>query len=84
MHAPTETYTRPVIHLRQDMWNGRMNAKELRSYPDRAKALGVSRTTIYRIESGETKPGVEFIARVLDAFDDLCFEDIFEIKRMAA
>lgn len=84
MHAPSGTPKRPVIHLRQDQWDRHMNDEELRTYPDRAKRLGVSRTTIYRIESGETKPGVDFIAATLATFSNLRFEDLFEIKRSAA
>jgi DNA-binding XRE family transcriptional regulator len=80
MHAP---YSQPVIRLRKDRWDRHMNAKELRTHPDRAKVLGMSRQAVYRIESGETKPGTAFIAAVLDVFSDLRFEDVFEIKRVA-
>jgi DNA-binding XRE family transcriptional regulator len=61
-----------------------MNAKDLTTPHARAERIGVNRTTVARIEDGETKPGYEFIAAVLDAFADLKFEDIFEIERAAS
>lgn len=60
-----------------------MKDKELATPVERAERLGVSRTTVVRIEEGETKPGYEFIAAVLDTFTDIRFEDVFEIVRAA-
>jgi transcriptional regulator with XRE-family HTH domain len=61
-----------------------MNAKNLATPHARAERIGVSRTTVARIEEGETKPGHEFIAAVLNAFTDIRFEDVFEVDGVAA
>lgn len=82
MHEPQET--RPVIRLRRGEWNRRMVAKELATHHARAERIGVSRTTIGRIEGGKMAPGEDFIAAVLDAFTDLRFEDVFEVERVAS
>lgn len=82
MHEPQKT--RPTIRLRRGEWDRRMTAKELETHLARAERIGVSRTTVGRIESGEIKPGEEFIAAVLDAFADLKFENVFEVVRVAA
>lgn len=73
--------TRPTIRLRRGEWDRRMTAKDLATRRARADRIGVSHTTIGRIEEGEMKPGGEFIAAVLNAFGDLRFEDVFEIDR---
>lgn len=71
---------KPVIRLRQKEWERRMKVKELATPNARADRLGFNRTTVVRIERGETKPGHEFIAAVLNAFPDVRFEDIFEVS----
>jgi len=75
---------KPVIRLRRNEWDRRMNAKNLATPNARAERLGFSRTTVARIEKGETKPGYEFIAAVLDAFPDVRFEDVFEVGKVAS
>ncbi|MEV0994584.1 helix-turn-helix domain-containing protein [Nonomuraea sp. NPDC050202] len=72
--------SRPVIRLRQAEWDRRMIAKKLATPNARAERLGFSRTTIARIEKGETKPGHEFVAAVLHTFADIRFEDVFEVE----
>jgi transcriptional regulator with XRE-family HTH domain len=44
---------------------------------ERAKAIGVSHTTISRLRSGKLRPGGRFIAATLAALN-VRFEDIFE------
>lgn len=61
-----------------------MTAKALATRRARADRIGVSHTTVGRIEEGEMKPGGEFIAAVLDAFGDIRFEDVFEVERAAS
>lgn len=58
-----------------------MDAKKLATPLARAERIGVSRWTVARVEEGDTKPGIDFIAAVLDAFTDIRFDDIFEIVR---
>jgi DNA-binding XRE family transcriptional regulator len=66
-----------------------MTAKSLATDHARAERIGVSRTTILRIQKGPDdpsgiRPGENFIAAVLAAFGDLHFEDLFEIERVAS
>ena len=87
MHERTDG--RPVIKLRLDEWERRMNAKSLATEHARAERIGVSRTTVHRIQKGPNepggiRPGESFIAAVLDAFGDLHFEDLFEIERVSS
>lgn len=42
-----------------------------------AAFIGIDRTMIWRIKTGRNRPGQEFIARVLAAYPDKSFEDIF-------
>ncbi|MBC9001316.1 helix-turn-helix domain-containing protein [Micromonospora aurantiaca (nom. illeg.)] len=44
---------------------------------ERAKAIGVSHTTISRLRSGKLRPGGKFIALTLTALN-VRFEDVFE------
>ncbi|WP_436759417.1 hypothetical protein [Streptosporangium sp. V21-05] len=61
-----------------------MTSKDLSTDDARAAHIGVSRTTVLRIEKGAIQPGREFIAAVLDACPDLKFEDVFEVDRVAS
>lgn len=70
---------KPVIRLRWEEWERRMKAKELTTPNARAERLGFNRTSVVRIERGETKPGYEFIAAVLFTFPEVRFEDVFEV-----
>lgn len=74
---------RPVIQLRRCEWERHMTSRELATPDARAERIGVSRTTIGRIQKGDIKPGEEFIARVLYAFSDIKFEDVFEVEQVA-
>jgi DNA-binding XRE family transcriptional regulator len=76
--------SKPIIRLRWNEWDRRMNAKDLATPGARAERLGISRWNVARIEKGQTKPGYEFIAAVLDAFPDVRFEDVFEVSRAAS
>jgi DNA-binding XRE family transcriptional regulator len=85
MHERT---LRPVISLRLNEWERRMKAQELATDSARAEKIGVSRTTVSRVqqgpsESGGIRPGENFIAGVLYAFPDLRFEDVFEVEQVA-
>jgi transcriptional regulator with XRE-family HTH domain len=76
--------SKPVIRLRQNEWDRRMRAKKLTTPNARAERLGFNRTTVARIERGETRPGYEFIAAVLHAFPEVRFEDVFEVDGAAS
>lgn len=46
---------------------------------DFAAALGVHRTTVYRVLSGEIPPGIPFLAGVVNAFGWDWLSDIVEV-----
>lgn len=42
-----------------------------------ALKIGVDKTMLWRIKTGRSNPGVEFIAKFLKAFPEMKFEDVF-------
>lgn len=48
-----------------------------------ADKIGIDRTMLWRIKTGRNKPGQEFIARILTAYPNKRFEDIFFLDRMS-
>jgi hypothetical protein len=72
--------SKPVLRLRVGQLQ--KHARRLGLDPNNqaiATHLGVSRTTVKRMLSGELAPGERFIARTLAAFPDLKFDDLFEV-----
>ncbi|WP_344888326.1 hypothetical protein [Streptosporangium longisporum] len=61
-----------------------MTSKKLTTSRARAALIGVSPTTVLRVQHGSIQPGEEFIARVLYACPDVKFEVFFEVTRAAA
>jgi predicted DNA-binding transcriptional regulator AlpA len=55
------------------------NARGLTSDPAIAKAVGLERTTIYRLMCGDAAPSETSIAAFLSAFPEQRFEDFFEV-----
>lgn len=45
---------------------------------DLAEAIDVDRTTVYRVTTGQTAPGMRFVAGVVNAFGPEWFSQIFE------
>jgi len=45
--------------------------------------IGVHRTTLHRVRTGETEPSTAFIAGALRAFAPMRFEDLFESVEQA-
>jgi len=71
---------RPRIYLRREPFeracrNHGLDAGIVR----RSAFIGVSHTTLWRILQGSLRPGEAFIAATLTAFNDLTFDDLFEI-----
>lgn len=42
-----------------------------------ALKIGIDYSMLWRIKTNRNKPGQQFVARMLDAFPDLSFEEIF-------
>jgi DNA-binding XRE family transcriptional regulator len=45
-----------------------------------AQRIGVDKTMLWRVKTGRSNPGTEFIAKFLLAFPEVKFEDIFSIE----
>jgi hypothetical protein len=45
-----------------------------------ALRIGVDKTMLWRVRTGRSNPGVEFIAKFLLAFPGMKFEDVFSIE----
>lgn len=69
----------PTIRLRTGQFDRYSRARGLTSAHARAKFIGIHHSTVRRIEKDNVVPGERFIAAVLCAFDDLRFEDLFEL-----
>jgi hypothetical protein len=78
MHSKSE----PELRLRAKQFEIHSRAIGLETDRARAAHLGVSHTTVARIVAGDIRPGERFIARVLAAFPDSKFEDLFEVVRI--
>ncbi|NUT53508.1 MAG: helix-turn-helix transcriptional regulator [Saccharothrix sp.] len=68
-----------TVRIRTDIF---CKARALAGFPseyETARAMGVNRSTLSRVLSGELQPGAAFIAGALVALDPMAFEDLFEV-----
>ncbi len=75
MHTPTAS----VIRLRKDRFDQRAQDLGLASNTACAEYIGVDRTLLGRILSGEVMPGERFIALCLSSKFARSFEWLFEL-----
>ncbi|WP_447002449.1 transcriptional regulator [Saccharothrix isguenensis] len=68
-----------TVKLRTDTFNKAMRLAGSQSDYAMAKAMGINRSTIARVTSGELRPGPVFIASALTALAPMQFHDLFEI-----
>lgn len=54
-----------------------MRRHNLNGAADLAREIGMHRTTTWRVLTGKTWPSVDFADKVLDAFPDSSFDDLF-------
>jgi transcriptional regulator with XRE-family HTH domain len=45
--------------------------------------IGIDRTQLWRLKTDRSVPGEDFIAKILTAFPDKKFEDLFFLKKMS-
>jgi hypothetical protein len=79
MVQPRLRKTGPRIRLIESGWNRYCRRLELPTDEDAAYALGMSRVTVWRIRTGQTAPGMSFIAKVLNLMRGAQFEELFEV-----
>ncbi|MFD1146097.1 transcriptional regulator [Saccharothrix hoggarensis] len=65
--------------LRAEKFERVMQLAGFRSDYALARAMGVNRSTVARVRSGEMRPGRAFISGALKALDPMEFEDLFEV-----
>nr|WP_143532419.1 helix-turn-helix transcriptional regulator [Saccharothrix sp. ALI-22-I] len=68
-----------TVRLRSSLFTKATKLAGFRSDYALAKAMGINRSTISRVVSGEIQPGPAFIAGALIAFAPMQFEDLFEV-----
>lgn len=68
-----------TVKLRLDTFDKATRLAGYRSDYSAAKAMGLNRSTLSRVLSGELQPGATFIAGALVALQPLAFDDLFEI-----
>ena len=85
MHR-TQTQTPPAVTLRFRADQFRLYAQTRGILTDNAiaTAIGLDRSTVWRLLAADTAPGKLTIAAILTAFPDRKFEDFFEIVPVTA
>ncbi|XVS62094.1 transcriptional regulator [Actinosynnema sp. CA-299493] len=66
------------VALRIDVFTKAARLAGFRSDYKLAKAMGLNRSTVTRVLSGDLRPGPAFIAGALIALPPMSFEDLFE------
>lgn len=66
----------PSIQIKDGVLGG-IQAKYSLTDSELANKIGIDYTMLWRIKTGRNKPGQQFVARMLNAFPELNFEDIF-------
>lgn len=68
-----------TIRLRTDVFAKAAQLAGFHSVYALAKAMGVNRSTVARVTSGELQPGPAFIGGALVALTPMQFHDLFEV-----
>lgn len=66
--------------LKTGRFNREMKRRGLADSAALARAIGVHKTTAWRVLNGQSRPGPDFVNRVLDAWG-LEFHDLFDDPR---
>jgi hypothetical protein len=67
-----------TVKLRTDIFSKAMQLAGFRSDYGMAKAMGINRSTVARVVSGELRPGPVFIASALNTLAPMQFHDLFD------
>jgi hypothetical protein len=68
-----------MVRLRTTKFSNAMALAGIKSNYASAKGMGVNRSTVKRVRTGELQPGSAFIAGGLVAFAPMPFDDLFEV-----
>ncbi|MFD0201445.1 MULTISPECIES: transcriptional regulator [Saccharothrix] len=68
-----------TVKVRGDMFTKAVRLAGYRSDYSTAKAMGLNRSTVSRVLSGELQPGAAFIAGALVVLEPMTFADLFEV-----
>jgi transcriptional regulator with XRE-family HTH domain len=75
----TQTPEVTTLRFRADQFRLYGKARGIVTDNEIAAAIGLDRSTVYRLLSGDNDPGKYTIAAILAAFPDRKFEDFFEV-----
>jgi transcriptional regulator with XRE-family HTH domain len=67
------------IALRTEVFTKAARLAGFRSDYKLAKAMGVNRSTVARVLSGDLRPGAAFIAGTLTTLSPMQFDDLFQV-----
>ncbi|MCC8245056.1 transcriptional regulator [Saccharothrix luteola] len=67
------------VALRTDAFSKAVRLAGFRSDYKLAKAMGLNRSTVTRVMSGDLRPGPAFIAGALVVLPPMVFEDLFDV-----
>lgn len=67
------------VALRTEVFTKAARLAGFRSDYKLAKAMGVNRSTVARVLSGDLRPGAAFIAGALAALSPMQFDDLFDV-----
>ncbi len=68
----------PVIKVRGEMLEILQGELSNKAFSD---ALGLDYSHLWRVKTGRTNPGEEFIAKILGAFPKKKFDDLFYVEK---
>lgn len=74
----TQAATPAAVRLKPDAYAAWMSGLKLAGDERQAEYLGISRSNLGKVRRGEIKPGEQFIAACLAAYDGT-FEELFEV-----
>jgi transcriptional regulator with XRE-family HTH domain len=68
-----------TVRLKNDLFTKAVRLAGFRSDYALAKKMGINRSTVARVLSGDLNPGPAFIAGALTALTPMQFDDLFEV-----
>lgn len=72
-------HDQPVLNLRMDKIQQLCDANGIASLRDLSARIGVSPSTLWRVDQGIAKPSPGLIARIKLAFPMVSFDDLIEV-----
>ncbi|MCL4368006.1 MAG: helix-turn-helix transcriptional regulator [Actinobacteria bacterium] len=68
-----------TLRLRTRQLDKYMRLSGINTKAELARRMGMATSSVTRVLAGQYRPGETFISRLMSAFPDLEFEDLFEV-----